>query len=113
MLLFFFRISGLIFRGPAVSGIPISAAKRKAENTVAVRKIGPAAVERKSIHYRRRLGHALQTRASGSNRFALGPGGPRHRTAAVPGAISLRSIPAFGRTAPAKAAYAATVYVAS
>jgi len=35
--------------------------------------------------------------------FALRPGGPHHRNAAAPGAISLRSM------APAKAAFAATV----
>jgi hypothetical protein len=35
-------------------------------------------------------------------KYALRPGGPRHRNAAAPGAISLCSM------APAKAAYAAT-----
>ena len=39
---------------------------------------------------------------------ALRPGGPRHRNAAAPGAIPLRSISASGVTAPAKAAYAVT-----
>ena len=33
--------------------------------------------------------------------FALRPGGPRHRNAAMPVAISLRSIHAFGMTATA------------
>ena len=44
---FIFRISDIIFCGPAEGGIPMSGAKRKAENRVALRKIGPAAVERK------------------------------------------------------------------
>jgi hypothetical protein len=38
--------------------------------------------------------------------FALRPRGPRHRNASA--AISLRSIPTYGGTAPAKAAYAVT-----